>query len=169
MAGEDMQAAILKMPPTAWTPAYDGDGQVRDGAWVADITGLLNLGGWPAGMRVIVRKERPHPGAGDGHADGVVQPPRRGRQPFEEPVGGAVGVRADQGLAPQAPGQLRQGQPGGFDEVGGGVRPGVPRAQRRAGRQARAPQSARQLLFLPHSYHGERPTQDPSRVGRIVG
>ena len=40
---EDMQAAIGKVPATAWTPAYDGDGQVRDGAWVADITGLLDL------------------------------------------------------------------------------------------------------------------------------
>jgi hypothetical protein len=60
---EDMQAAVLKVPASCWTPAYDGDGQVRDGAWVADITGLLDLGGWPAGMRVIVRKERPHPGA----------------------------------------------------------------------------------------------------------
>jgi hypothetical protein len=60
---EDMQAAIVQVPADAWTPACDGDGQVRDGAWVADITGLLDLGGWPAGMRVIVRKERPHPGA----------------------------------------------------------------------------------------------------------
>jgi Transposase DDE domain group 1 len=60
---EDIQAAILKVPADAWTPAYDGDGQVRDGAWVADITGLADLDGWPAGMRVIVRKERPHPGA----------------------------------------------------------------------------------------------------------
>jgi hypothetical protein len=60
---EDMQAAILKVPASAWTPAYDGNGQVRDGAWVADITGLLDLSSWPAGMRVIVRKERPHPGA----------------------------------------------------------------------------------------------------------
>jgi hypothetical protein len=60
---EDMQGAILKVPATAWTPAYDGGGQVRDGAWVADITGLLDLSSWPAGMRVIVRKERPHPGA----------------------------------------------------------------------------------------------------------
>jgi hypothetical protein len=60
---EDIQAAILKVPGDAWTPAYDGDGEVRDGAWVADITGLLDLDGWPAGMRVIVRKERPHPGA----------------------------------------------------------------------------------------------------------
>jgi hypothetical protein len=60
---EDMREAILKVPAKSWTPAYDGDGQVRDGAWVADITGLLDLSGWPAGMRVIVRKERPHPGA----------------------------------------------------------------------------------------------------------
>jgi hypothetical protein len=59
----DMQAAIGKVPADAWTPAYDGDGEIRDGAWVADITGLLDLTSWPAGMRVIVRKERPHPGA----------------------------------------------------------------------------------------------------------
>jgi Transposase DDE domain group 1 len=60
---EDIQDAIGKVPPEAWTPACDGDGQVREGAWVADITGLLDLDGWPAGMRVIVRQERPHPGA----------------------------------------------------------------------------------------------------------
>ena len=46
-----------------WQPAYDGDGQIRDGAFVAEATGLLNLASWPAGMRVILRKERPHPGA----------------------------------------------------------------------------------------------------------
>jgi hypothetical protein len=60
---EEIRAAVLQAPPDGWTPAYDGDGQVRKGAWVADITGLLDLDGWPAGMRVIVRKERPHPGA----------------------------------------------------------------------------------------------------------
>ena len=38
-------------------------GQVRPGAWVAELTGLLDLAAWPTGMRVIVRKERPHPGA----------------------------------------------------------------------------------------------------------
>ncbi len=57
----------------AWTPAYNSDGDVREGAWVAELTGLLDLSGWPPGMRVIVRKERPHPGAqlrltdADGH------------------------------------------------------------------------------------------------------
>jgi hypothetical protein len=58
-----------------WAPAYDGDGdgKVRDGAWVAETTGLLDLTSWPTEMRVIVRKERPHPGAqlritdADGH------------------------------------------------------------------------------------------------------
>jgi hypothetical protein len=60
---EDMRAAIGKVPASAWQPAYDGNGQAREGAWVADITGLLDLSSWPPGMRVIVRKERPHPGA----------------------------------------------------------------------------------------------------------
>jgi hypothetical protein len=30
---------------------------------VADLTGLFDLSSWPPGMRLIVRKERPHPGA----------------------------------------------------------------------------------------------------------
>jgi hypothetical protein len=60
---EDVQDAIVKIPAAAWAPAYDADGQVRPGAWVAEITGMLDLAKWPAGMRVIVRKERPHPGA----------------------------------------------------------------------------------------------------------
>ena len=65
---------LLGLIPThVWAPAYDSDGNVRDGAWVAEVTGLLDLTGWPNGMRVIVRKERPHPGAqlritdADGH------------------------------------------------------------------------------------------------------
>ena len=60
---DDIAGAILDIPARAWTPAYDADRQVRPGAWVAEITGMLNLPAWPSGMRVIVRKERPHPGA----------------------------------------------------------------------------------------------------------
>ena len=60
---EDIADAILKVPAAAWTPAYDADGQMRPGAWVAEITGMLDLSCWPKGMRIIVRKERPHPGA----------------------------------------------------------------------------------------------------------
>ena len=47
----------------AWEPALDADGDIRDGAAVAELTGLLDLDGWPKDMRVIVRRERPHPGA----------------------------------------------------------------------------------------------------------
>ena len=60
---ENVQQAILATPKTAWTPAYNADGEPRRGAWVAEITGLLNLTNWPEGSRVIVRRERPHPGA----------------------------------------------------------------------------------------------------------
>src|SRR3954465_9544902 len=38
-------------------------GKIRPGAWVAEATSLFDLSGWPPGMRLIVRKERPHPGA----------------------------------------------------------------------------------------------------------
>jgi Transposase DDE domain group 1 len=59
----DMQEAIPTLPDRIWEPAYDGGGTVRPGAWVAELTGLVDLTGWPEAMRVIVRKERPHPGA----------------------------------------------------------------------------------------------------------
>jgi hypothetical protein len=60
---ETTATAVGLIPDTAWTPAYNTDGQIRDGAWVAELTGLINLTDWPTGLRVIVRKERPHPGA----------------------------------------------------------------------------------------------------------
>ncbi|MFG2952362.1 IS1380 family transposase [Streptomyces sp. NPDC048291] len=53
---------VLKVPASAWTPAVEPGGEIRDGAWVAEIAGDV-LDGWPKGMRLIVRKERPHPGA----------------------------------------------------------------------------------------------------------
>jgi Transposase DDE domain group 1 len=46
-----------------WYPTINADGTIRDGAWVAEATGLLDLSAWPTGSRVILRKERPHPGA----------------------------------------------------------------------------------------------------------
>ncbi len=55
--------AIGLVPKQAWTPAIDTDGDPRDGGDVSELTGLLDLSRWPAGMRVIVRRERPHPGA----------------------------------------------------------------------------------------------------------
>ena len=57
-----IHAAVLLIPAPAWTPAVEPGGEIRDGAWVAELAGDV-LGGWPKGMRLIVRKERPHPGA----------------------------------------------------------------------------------------------------------
>ena len=46
-----------------WYPAIEDGGAIRDGAWVAEATDLVDLSSWPAGTRLILRKERPHPGA----------------------------------------------------------------------------------------------------------
>ena len=61
--GEAERTAIAAIPTSAWSPAINADGGIREGAQVAELTGLLSLTGWPDGMRVIVRRERPHPGA----------------------------------------------------------------------------------------------------------
>jgi hypothetical protein len=54
---------LATIPETDWQIAYDADGEPRPGAWVLEVTELLDLSRWPSGMRVIVRRERPHPGA----------------------------------------------------------------------------------------------------------
>jgi len=60
---EKIRDAIKLVPKKVWAPATDADGGVRDGGDVGELTGLLDLSSWPAGMRIIVRRERPHPGA----------------------------------------------------------------------------------------------------------
>jgi len=60
---EPVRAATLALPETAWTAALDADGEPRENGQVAELTNQLDLSGWPAGARVIVRRERPHPGA----------------------------------------------------------------------------------------------------------
>ena len=60
---DQVRAAISHVPAGAWTPAVDADGGIRDGGDVAEVTDLLDLTRWPAGMRVTIRRERPHPGA----------------------------------------------------------------------------------------------------------
>jgi hypothetical protein len=69
------RAAIARVPAPTWQPALDEHGQARDldEAAVVELTGLLReqppalrgdqLPTWPTDMRVIVRRERPHPGA----------------------------------------------------------------------------------------------------------
>jgi Transposase DDE domain group 1 len=58
-----VREAILGLPEQTWRPAVRQDGGTREGAWVAELTDHLDLSAWPEGARVIVRRERPHPGA----------------------------------------------------------------------------------------------------------
>lgn len=63
---EQLRKAISLVPEGVWTPALAADGEVRTGGDVAELTDLLPaslLARWPERMRVIVRRERPHPGA----------------------------------------------------------------------------------------------------------
>jgi hypothetical protein len=60
---EPVRKAILALGEDAWMAALDADGQPRENGQVAELTDHLDLTGWPDGARVIVRRERPHPGA----------------------------------------------------------------------------------------------------------
>jgi hypothetical protein len=67
---ERIRSALPRLPASAWTPALDADGTPRPDAQVAELTGLLRhstggdrLAGWPADMRILIRRENPHPGA----------------------------------------------------------------------------------------------------------
>lgn len=61
--------AIPQIPKQAWRAAIEPDGSTRDGAQVAEITRYVrpsnsrSMKPWPPGMRIIARRERPHPGA----------------------------------------------------------------------------------------------------------
>lgn len=61
---ERARKAITRLPEEGWEPALDTDGQARDDADAAELTGLLRasvggdqLKGWPQDLRVIVRRE----------------------------------------------------------------------------------------------------------------
>jgi len=60
---EPARAAILKIPEDSWVAALATDGTPRENGQIAEITTALDLTGWPAASRVIVRRERAHPGA----------------------------------------------------------------------------------------------------------
>jgi hypothetical protein len=60
---QHVREAILAQPEPAWTPAVDADGQPRDGAEVCELTGWVDLHTWPAGTRLLCRREDAHPGA----------------------------------------------------------------------------------------------------------
>jgi hypothetical protein len=62
-----IQRIVDVIPRQCWHPALQTDhghgNDLREGAWVAEATGMIDLTGWPEGSRLILRKERPHPGA----------------------------------------------------------------------------------------------------------
>ena len=60
---EPIRAAILEIPEDAWVVALDQDGSERENGEVCEITDMVDLSAWPEGSRLIVRRERPHPGA----------------------------------------------------------------------------------------------------------
>lgn len=106
--------AILGLPETAWRPAIRQDGQVRDGAWVAELTHRLDLASWPAGTRVIVRRERPHPGAQlsftdhDGH---------RFQCTLTDLAGDAVELERDHRARASAEDRVRTGKQTGMENL----------------------------------------------------
>ncbi len=63
---EAVRDAIKLLPKWARTAANNADGGLREHADVVEVTGMLDLSRWRStcpGMRVIVRREHPHPGA----------------------------------------------------------------------------------------------------------
>jgi hypothetical protein len=60
---EQVRAAILQTPDDAWIPALEQDDTKRTNGQVVELTDRVELSCWPVGSRVIVRRERPHPGA----------------------------------------------------------------------------------------------------------
>jgi hypothetical protein len=55
--------SLLLAQEEDWIPAIETDGSVRDGAWLVELTDLIDFAHWPEHTRVIARRERPHPGA----------------------------------------------------------------------------------------------------------
>lgn len=60
---ESVRDAIRAVPDRLWHPALDQDGSLRADAEVTELTGMVELTGYPGGTRIIVRRERPHSGA----------------------------------------------------------------------------------------------------------
>jgi len=60
---EQVRSAILQIPEDAWVSALDQDGSERKNGQVCEITDRVDLSSWPERSRLIVRRERPHPGA----------------------------------------------------------------------------------------------------------
>ena len=55
--------ALLLAQEEDWVRARELDDGIRDGAEVIELSELYEVTGWPDDMRLICRRERPHPGA----------------------------------------------------------------------------------------------------------
>ena len=60
---QGVRDALVLVQEEDWVPARETDGSVRDGAWVTELTDLIPLSAWPEDTRLLMRRERPHPGA----------------------------------------------------------------------------------------------------------
>lgn len=58
---ERVQAIVGLIPDECWHPAIEDGDELREGALVAEATGMTDLSSWPGGSRLILRKERPIP------------------------------------------------------------------------------------------------------------
>ena len=58
-----MSAVFVAEDCDVWLPALTQDGELRDGAAVAELTSLIDTSSLPEGTRFIVRREPLHPGA----------------------------------------------------------------------------------------------------------
>ena len=109
-------AAEFVNEKAAWTAAIDADGEVRDGAWVAEATDLVPLDSWPDGTRLVLRKERPHPGAqlrftdSDGHRiTALITDTPKGQVP-----GGVAGLELRQRQHARVEDRIRQAKASGL-------------------------------------------------------
>ncbi len=82
---EPVREAVSRIPDRRWVPAAEQDGSARGNGEVCEASDLIDLSAWPEGSRLIVRRERPHPGAQlrftdqDGHRFQAILTDQEGR------------------------------------------------------------------------------------------
>jgi hypothetical protein len=58
-----VREGLLLAQEEDWVPAVEADKRRRQGAWVIELSALVDLSSWPKGTRLVCRRERPHPDA----------------------------------------------------------------------------------------------------------
>ena len=57
------EALLLFSQEEDWVQVIEADGTARESAFLVEFTPLMDLSAWGEGARLIIRRERPHPGA----------------------------------------------------------------------------------------------------------